>query len=108
MHLYSSHPTEPCSIRYRYLAATTATCLSLVLFSLMDSLCIVNGKFIPSHGPDQLHIGPTLLVGGLFLLKFSVIPTWLIVHSQHAATNPILVHSGKLHTPRNGAVRLDQ
>lgn len=64
--------------------------LAIMLGVLTDDTGESYGALIQSHSVAQYRLGPALLVGGLFLLAFAAILTWLItLYSSFRIAGPL-------------------
>jgi hypothetical protein len=70
--------------------ALTATGLGVVLFVLTDRTGASYGELIKSASITHENLGPALLIGGLALVAFTAILTWLIsLYSSFLIAGPL-------------------
>lgn len=79
--------------------AVAAAGLAVVLYVLTDTTGATYGELIRSRSIAQHQLGPALLIGGLFLLAFTAILTWLItLYSSFRIAGPLFRLSRNLET----------
>lgn len=79
--------------------ALAATGLAIVLYALTDTSGASYHQLIQSHSVAQQYLGPTLLIGGCFLLAFTAVITWLIaLYSSLRIAGPLFRFSRNLET----------
>jgi hypothetical protein len=73
-----------------WVGAVAAAALAVMLYLLTDTASWSYSELIKSHSITQHNLGPALLIGGVFLLGFTAVLTWLIaLYSSFRIAGPL-------------------
>jgi hypothetical protein len=73
-----------------WVGAIAAAGLAIMLYVLTDTAGVSYGDLIKSNSAAQHHLGPSLLIGGFFLLGFTAVLTWMIaLYSTFRVAGPL-------------------